>query len=92
MIAADLGFLPKEIEFLSIETEDRARMQGRNDDLMQGKNAEGKSVRADLVVASFSVTPDRQANPAVGFSKPYFFTEQSVVTMEAGTRLPEEDH
>ncbi|MEV6866577.1 transporter substrate-binding domain-containing protein [Streptosporangium subroseum] len=88
MIAADLGYLPKEIEFLSIETEDRARMQGRNDDLMQGRNVEGKSVRADLVVASFSVTPDRQANPAVGFSKPYFFTEQSVVTMEAGTRLP----
>jgi glutamate transport system substrate-binding protein len=72
MIAADLGYSRDEIEFLSIETEDRARMQGRN--------AKGESVRVDLVVASFSVTDDREDNPAVGFSRPYLFTEQSVVT------------
>ncbi|WP_433375647.1 transporter substrate-binding domain-containing protein [Streptosporangium sp. CA-115845] len=72
MIAADLGFRPDQVDFLSIETEDRARMQARDTD--------GKFVKVDLVVATFSVTPERRADPSVGFSTPYLYTEQSVVT------------
>lgn len=72
MIAADLGFRRDQVEFMSIETEDRARMQARNDN--------GGFVRVDLVVATFSVTPARRADPSVGFSTPYLYTEQSVVT------------
>ncbi|MGW0071799.1 transporter substrate-binding domain-containing protein [Streptosporangium sandarakinum] len=72
MIAADLGFSPDKIDFLSIETEDRARMQAKDD--------QGRFVKVDLVVATFSVTPDRQKDAAVGFSTPYLYTEQSVVT------------
>ncbi|WP_326637427.1 transporter substrate-binding domain-containing protein [Streptosporangium sp. NBC_01755] len=72
LIAADLGFRRDQVEFMSIETEDRARMQARN--------GNGEFVRVDLVVATFSVTPARKADPSVGFSTPYLFTEQSVVT------------
>ncbi|MGC5011453.1 transporter substrate-binding domain-containing protein [Streptosporangium sp. DT93] len=72
MIAADLGYLPDQVEFLAIETEDRARMQAQD--------ADGRFVKVDLVVATFSVTPSRKADPSVGFSTPYLFTEQSVVT------------
>ncbi|MGS2641727.1 transporter substrate-binding domain-containing protein [Streptosporangium sp. LJ11] len=72
MIAADLGFRPDQVDFLSIETEDRARMQARDTD--------GAFVKVDLVVATFSVTPERRADPSVGFSTPYLYTEQSVVT------------
>ncbi|GAA3407368.1 transporter substrate-binding domain-containing protein [Streptosporangium vulgare] len=72
MIAADLGFRPDQVDFLSIETEDRARMQARDTD--------GTFVKVDLVVATFSVTPERKADPSVGFSTPYLYTEQSVVT------------
>ncbi|GAT66765.1 transporter substrate-binding domain-containing protein [Planomonospora sp. ID91781] len=72
MIAADLGFRASEVEFLSIETEDRARMTARN--------AAGQHVKVDLVVATFSVTPARSANRAIGFSAPYLETQQSVIT------------
>ncbi|GHE28892.1 hypothetical protein GCM10017673_34270 [Streptosporangium violaceochromogenes] len=72
MIAADLGYPPDKVDFLAIETEDRARMQARDD--------HGRSVRVDLVVATFSVTPARKQDPSVGFSTPYLYTEQSVVT------------
>nr|WP_260408079.1 transporter substrate-binding domain-containing protein [Planomonospora venezuelensis] len=72
MIAADLGFRADEVEFLSIETEDRARMTARN--------AAGQHVKVDLVVATFSVTPARRENPAIGFSTPYLETQQSVIT------------
>ncbi|MEU4533270.1 transporter substrate-binding domain-containing protein [Streptosporangium sp. NPDC023825] len=72
MIAADLGFRPDQVDFLSIETEDRARMQARDTD--------GAFVKVDLVVATFSVTPERRTDPSVGFSTPYLYTEQSVVT------------
>lgn len=72
MIAADLGFRPDQVDFLSIETEDRARMQARD--------TGGAFVKVDLVVATFSVTPERRADPSVGFSTPYLYTEQSVVT------------
>ncbi|GIH98533.1 hypothetical protein Pta02_05420 [Planobispora takensis] len=72
MIAADLGFRASEVEFLSIETEDRARMTARN--------AAGQHVKVDLVVATFSVTPARRSNTAIGFSTPYLETQQSVIT------------
>ncbi|MFI6451189.1 transporter substrate-binding domain-containing protein [Streptosporangium amethystogenes] len=68
MIAADLGFRRDQVDFLSIETEDRARMEAQNGGVV------------DLVVATFSVTPERKMNDAVGFSTPYLYTEQSVVT------------
>ncbi|MFC3981652.1 transporter substrate-binding domain-containing protein [Streptosporangium jomthongense] len=72
MIAADLGYPKDRVAFMAIETEDRARMQARDKD--------GLFVRVDLVVATFSVTPERQRDPSVGFSTPYLYTEQSVVT------------
>ncbi|WP_433254309.1 transporter substrate-binding domain-containing protein [Streptosporangium sp. CA-135522] len=72
LIAADLGYPPDKVDFLSIETEDRARMQALDGD--------GRFVRVDLVVATFSVTRARQEDPSVGFSTPYLYTEQSVVT------------
>ncbi|MFF5211915.1 transporter substrate-binding domain-containing protein [Streptosporangium sp. NPDC000396] len=72
MIAADLGYRPDKVDFLAIETEDRARMQALD--------ANGRFVGVDLVVATFSVTRARQEDPGVGFSTPYLFTEQSVVT------------
>ncbi|SDR02997.1 transporter substrate-binding domain-containing protein [Thermostaphylospora chromogena] len=73
LIAADLGFRPDQVEFLEIETEDRARMRA--------KNRQGEYVTVDLVVATFSVTPERRAEASVGFSTPYLHTEQSVVTL-----------
>ncbi|MET8162422.1 transporter substrate-binding domain-containing protein [Sphaerisporangium sp. NPDC005289] len=72
MIAADLGFRRDQVVFLSIKTEDRARRQATDD--------KGHYVAVDLVVATFSITPDRVADPSVGFSTPYLYTEQSVVT------------
>ncbi|WP_143737887.1 transporter substrate-binding domain-containing protein [Microbispora sp. GKU 823] len=72
MIAGELGFRPEQVEFLSIETEDRARRQATD--------ASGNFVTVDLVVATFSITPARLQDPSVGFSSPYLFTEQSVVT------------
>ncbi|MGJ6960735.1 transporter substrate-binding domain-containing protein [Streptosporangium sp. G11] len=72
MIATSLGFRRDQVEFMSIETEDRSRMQASNE--------RKEFVKVDLVVATFSVTPTRKLDPAVGFSTPYLFTEQSVVT------------
>jgi glutamate transport system substrate-binding protein len=79
MIAADLGFRPEQVEFLSIETEDRARRQATD--------ANGRFVTVDLVVATFSITPQRLADPSVGFSTPYLLTEQSVVTRAGHPRV-----
>jgi glutamate transport system substrate-binding protein len=67
-VAADLGFRPDEVRFLAIESEDRARML-----------AEGEQ-RVDLVIASYSITEERENQPGVTFSAPYLETEQSVVT------------
>jgi len=72
MIAEDLGFRRGEIRFLAIESEDRARMQATD--------SGGNRVGVDMVIASYSITPERKATPGVGFSAPYLFTEQSVVT------------
>lgn len=72
MIAADLGYPMDKVDLLTIETEDRERMRA--------KDGENNFVSVDLVVATFSKTPDREKVPSVGFSTPYFETEQSVVT------------
>lgn len=72
MVAADLGFRPHEVRFLAIESEDRAKMQARTDD--------DRFVTVDMVVASYSVTPEREALDGVTFSAPYLRTEQSVIT------------
>lgn len=72
MIAEDLGFRRSEIRFLAIESEDRARMQATD--------SEGNRVGVDMVIASYSITPERKATPGVLFSAPYLYTEQSVVT------------
>ncbi len=75
LIAGDLGFRPDQVRFLSIETEDRARMQARAGD--------GRFVTVDLVVASFSITRARAEQPGVRFAGPYLSTQQSVVTGKA---------
>ncbi|HET9517733.1 MAG TPA: transporter substrate-binding domain-containing protein [Actinoplanes sp.] len=72
LIAEDLGFRPAEVKFVAIESEDRARMQATDSD--------GSRVGVDLVIASYSITPAREAVAGVTFSAPYLFTEQSVVT------------
>ncbi|PZG30950.1 glutamate ABC transporter substrate-binding protein [Spongiactinospora gelatinilytica] len=74
MIAEDLGFGKNQVEFLAIETEDRARKRARN--------KLGEFVDVDLVVATFSITREREEDPTIGFSSPYLLTEQSVVTKD----------
>jgi glutamate transport system substrate-binding protein len=73
LIAEDLGFRRSDVRFLSIESEDRARMQATE--------ADGKRIGVDLVIASYSITPEREAVAGVTFSAPYLFTEQSVITL-----------
>ncbi len=72
LIAAELEFRRGEVRFLAIESEDRARMQATDTD--------GRRVTVDLVIASYSITGEREAAPGVSFSAPYLYTEQSVVT------------
>jgi glutamate transport system substrate-binding protein len=72
LIAEDLGFRRSEIRFLSIESEDRARMQATD--------SNGNRVGVDMVIASYSITPARESMAGVTFSAPYLYTEQSVVT------------
>lgn len=70
MVAAELGFSPRQVRFLAIETEDRGKMQAMD--------REGGFVTVDLVVATYSVTADRTGE--VYMSEPYLQTEQTVVT------------
>ncbi|GIJ24859.1 hypothetical protein Vqi01_00210 [Micromonospora qiuiae] len=77
MIADDLGFDAPRVEFLPIESEDRARRQARAPD--------GRFVTVDLVVASYSITDDRRQK-GVNFSAPYLETEQSVITRASDDR------
>ncbi|WP_204012550.1 transporter substrate-binding domain-containing protein [Sphaerimonospora thailandensis] len=70
MVAAELGFSPRQVRFLAIETEDRGRMQAMDRD--------GRFATVDLVVATFSVTAERTAQ--IYMSEPYLETEQTVVT------------
>ncbi|MEU4419724.1 transporter substrate-binding domain-containing protein [Actinoplanes sp. NPDC024001] len=73
MVAEDLGFRPDDVRFYGLESEDRARMQATDP-------ATGKRVPVQLVIASYSITADREA-AGVRFSAPYLYTEQSVVTL-----------
>ncbi|PZG19124.1 glutamate ABC transporter substrate-binding protein [Micromonospora craterilacus] len=77
MIADDLGFDAPRVEFLPIESEDRARRQART--------ADGRFVTVDLVVASYSITELRRQQ-GVNFSAPYLETEQSVITRASDDR------
>ncbi|MCW3841008.1 transporter substrate-binding domain-containing protein [Micromonospora yasonensis] len=71
MIASDLGFKRRQVRFLSMESEDRARRQAND----------GKTfVTVDLVIASYSITQQRREQGVV-FSEPYLTTEQSVLTL-----------
>ena len=70
MIASDLGFRKTDVRFLPIESEDRARMQARDGDHF---------VTVDLVVASYSITPDR-IQAGVHFSAPYLETKPALAT------------
>ncbi|GGK84951.1 transporter substrate-binding domain-containing protein [Mangrovihabitans endophyticus] len=72
MIAEDLGFRRDEIRFYGMESEDRARMQATD--------ADGNRVPVKLVIASYSITTDREDMAGVTFSAPYLYTEQSVLT------------
>ncbi len=73
MIAEDLGFRRSEVRFHAMESEDRIRMQATD--------AGGTRVPVQMVIASYSITADREAKPGVTFSAPYLFTEQSVTTL-----------
>jgi glutamate transport system substrate-binding protein len=73
MIAEDLGFRRSEVRFYGMESEDRARMQAEDN---------GRRVPVQMVIASYSITPLREAMTGVNFSAPYLFTEQSVMTLK----------
>ncbi|GLW89854.1 transporter substrate-binding domain-containing protein [Actinokineospora globicatena] len=68
LIGADLGFEPRKVRLVEIENEDRSKMRGVN------------GQRVDLVIATYSATPERAAVAGVTFSQPYLETEQSVAT------------
>jgi glutamate transport system substrate-binding protein len=72
MIAEDLGFRRNEIRFYAIESEDRDRMQATDEN--------HKRVGVDMVIASYSITQEREDTLGVNFSAPYLYTEQSVIT------------
>jgi glutamate transport system substrate-binding protein len=74
MIASDLGFRPSEVRFLPIQGEDRERMRAHDP-------RTGTYVTVDMVLAAYSITPQRIANGA-NFSAPYLRSEQSVVTLK----------
>jgi glutamate transport system substrate-binding protein len=79
LVAADLGFRRSEVKFVVIESEDRAKMQART--------ADGQFVTVDLVIATYSITKEREDLPLVSFSAPYLYTEQSVVTRPDHARV-----
>jgi glutamate transport system substrate-binding protein len=76
MIAEDLGFRRDEVKFYAIESEDRARMQATD------ATAEQHRVPVKMVIASYSITADRERMAGVTFSAPYLYTEQSVLTLK----------
>ncbi|MBU2666566.1 transporter substrate-binding domain-containing protein [Actinoplanes bogorensis] len=73
MVAEDLGFRRDDVRFYGMESEDRARMQA--------VDLKGNRVPVKMVIASYSITADREARKDVTFSEPYLFTEQSVLTL-----------
>jgi ABC-type amino acid transport substrate-binding protein len=78
MIAEDLGFRRSEVRFYGMESEDRARMQATVGD---------RRVPVHMVIASYSITPERDAMAGVRFSAPYLYTEQSVLALAGGDRI-----
>ncbi|MFI9530461.1 transporter substrate-binding domain-containing protein [Micromonospora rosaria] len=74
MIAGYLGIDRSRVRFLPIESEDRARRQAREGDGF---------VTVDLVIASYSITRQREEEEGAVFSAPYLATEQSVVTLKS---------
>ena len=79
MVAEDLGFRPEQVRLLSIESEDRAKMLGMDD--------QRRPTTVDLVVGTFSITEERESRPEVSFSAPYLLTEQTVLTLEGHPRI-----
>lgn len=75
MIAEDLGFRRGDVRFYGIQSEDRARMQAT--ELVGGT---ARRVPVKMVIASYSITPERKLMAGVTFSEPYLYTEQSVIT------------
>ncbi|MBN6034073.1 transporter substrate-binding domain-containing protein [Amycolatopsis sp. 195334CR] len=73
LVAADLGFRPDEVRFLVVENEDRSRMMAADE--------RGLPQTADLVIAHYSITDERERKTGVSFSQPYLETEQSVMTL-----------
>ncbi|GIH17864.1 hypothetical protein Raf01_60360 [Rugosimonospora africana] len=71
LVASDLGFDRASVRFLPIQSKDRARMQAQDGD---------QFLTVDLVVASYSITSQRAAQPGVNFSASYLNTAQSVLT------------
>lgn len=80
MIAEDLGFRRQEVKFYAIESEDRARMQATD------PADNNQRVAVKMVIASYSITAAREALGA-NFSDPYFYTEQSVLTLAGHKRV-----
>lgn len=78
LVAADLGFRPHEVRFLTIEDEDRNRMRARDGD---------RHRTVDIVIATYSVTVERELEREVSFSDPYLNTEQSVMTRRGHTSV-----
>lgn len=79
MIAEDLGFRRDDVRFYSIESEDRARMEGTD----QNRNP----VPVKMVIASYSITQKREEMPNVMFSSSYLHTEQSVITLRGHEKV-----
>jgi glutamate transport system substrate-binding protein len=79
MIAEDLGFRHDEVEFYGIESEDRARMEATD--------LKGNPVPVKMVIASYSITEDREKEPNVMFSQSYLHTEQSVITLKGHAKV-----
>jgi glutamate transport system substrate-binding protein len=73
LVASWLGVRRSEIEFDRVLPEDRERMLGRS-------FVTGNLVRVDLVVAAFSITPERTDDHKVVFAGPYLNTQTTVLT------------
>lgn len=79
MIAEDLGFRRDDVRFYGIESEDRARMEA--------SDPKGNPVPVKMVIASYSITEDREKEPNVMFSSSYLHTEQSVITLRGHAKV-----
>jgi glutamate transport system substrate-binding protein len=73
LVASWLGVRSADIEFDRVLPEDRERMLGRS-------FITGKTVHVDLVVAAFSITPERTDVDKVVFAGPYLNTQTTVLT------------